>query len=95
MANVQISADDVLNYANRLKTSENQIQTVFQEVDAKMNYLNGIWTSPASASLISQFQSLRPVFHSYLQAIETYVQFLQQTAASYQENEQQLASRIQ
>ena len=62
---------------------------------AKMNYLNGIWTSPASASLISQFQSLRPVFHSYLQAIETYVQFLQQTAASYQENEQQLASRIQ
>lgn len=95
MAYVQISADDVMNYANRLKTSENQIQTLFQEVDAKMNDLNGVWTSPASASLISQFQSLRPVFQSYIQAIDAYVQYLQQTAASYQENEQQLASRVQ
>lgn len=95
MSQVFISSDDVLQFASRLQAQENQIQTIFQEVNAKMNYVNGVWTSPASLALMNQFQSLRPVFDSYIQAIESYVQYLHQTAVSYQENEQQLASRIQ
>lgn len=58
-----------------------------------MDQIQSIWDSPASQSLQSQFQSLKPVFESYVQALDDYA-ILNQTAQSYQENEQMLTSGL-
>lgn len=90
MSGLSISSSDVLQYASQVKSLENNISTVFQEVRSKMNQVNEVWNSPASQSLIQQFQTLIPVFDNYVQAIDQYAIFLNQTAEAYQENEQSL-----
>lgn len=95
MTGLSISSGDVLQYASQVKSLENNISTVFQEVRSKMNQVNEVWNSPASQSLIQQFQTLIPVFDNYVQAIDQYAIFLNQTAEAYQENEQSLQQAFQ
>ncbi len=94
MNGLMISSDEVLSYSQEMKALENEVQSIFLEVNQKMDQLQSIWDSPASQSLQSQFQSLKPVFQSYVQALDDYASFLNQTAISYQENEQILSSGL-
>ena len=55
MNNVQISSDDVLQYANQLSMMEQEILQIFQEIKSKMTYVETIWSSPASKNLMNQF----------------------------------------
>ena len=89
-----MSSDDVLSYSQQMKSLEHEVQTIFQEVNQRMSQMSSVWDSPASQSLLSQFQSLRPVFDSYVQALEEYAMYLNQTAVSYQENEQLLSNGL-
>lgn len=94
MNGFMISSDEVLSYSQEMKVLENEVQSIFLDVNQKMDQLQSIWDSPASQSLQSQFQSLKPVFQSYVQALDDYANFLNQTAISYQENEQILSSGL-
>lgn len=94
MNGLMISSDEVLSYSQEMKALENEVQSIFLDVNQKMDQLQSIWDSPASQSLQSQFQSLKPVFQSYVQALDDYANFLNQTAISYQENEQILSSAL-
>ena len=73
-----ISSEDVLSYSQQMKSLEHEVQTIFQEVNQRMSQMSSVWDSPASQSLLSQFQSLRPVFDSYVQALEEYAMYLNQ-----------------
>lgn len=90
MNNVQISSDDVLQYANQLSMMEQEILQIFQEIKSKMTYVETIWSSPASKNLMNQFQRMYPVFDQYVQALGEYALYLNQTASSYAENEANL-----
>ena len=94
MNNVQISSDDVLQYANQLSMMEQEIIQNFQEIKAKMTYVETIWSSPASKNLMNQFQRMYPVFDQYVQALGEYALYLNQTASSYAENEANLTAAI-
>lgn len=91
---IQISSDDVLHYADQLKSLEGQVNEIFHDVKSRMNHMNAAWSSPASQALMNQFNALRPVFDSYVKALDDYAVYLNRTAVSYQENEQVLQSRI-
>lgn len=91
---IQISSDDVINYANQLKALEAEVSSIFNEVRNRMNNMNASWSSPASQALINQFNSLRPVFDSYVRALDDYAVYLNRTAITYQENEQTLQANI-
>lgn len=95
MSQIQISADDVLQYGNQLTSLKEEVSSLFGEVQAKMNSLNSVWSSPASDKLIAQFQSLKPSFDQYVEALNQYAMYLQQTSQSYQENESALSQGIQ
>ncbi len=95
MSNLQISSDQVLQYATKLKQMEQEISDLFYDVKLKMTNVEQVWNSPASKSLIQQFQSLNPVFTFYTEALDQYVIYLNQTAQLYQENEQALQQGIQ
>lgn len=94
MNNVQISSDDVLQYANQLSMMEQEILQIFQEIKSKMNYVETVWSSPASKNLMGQFQQMYPVFDRYVQALGEYALYLNQTASSYAENEQALTAAM-
>lgn len=94
MSGLRISSEDVLATSSQMKQLNQQVQDLFAQVNQRMNQMNAVWDSPASQSLISQFQSLRPIFDSYVQALNEYAQFLHRTALSYQENEQMLSSGL-
>lgn len=94
MNNVQISSDDVLQYANQLSMMEQEILQIFQEIKSKMTYVETIWSSPASKNLMNQFQRMYPVFDQYVQALGEYALYLNQTASSYAENEVNLTAAM-
>ncbi len=95
MNHIQISSDDVTQYAVQLQQLEQEVSNVFGEVKNKMMQIESVWNSPASQNLIQQFQSLNPVFNYYLEALDQYAMYLHQTAGAYQENEQSLQQSIQ
>ena len=94
MSNVQISSDDVLQYANQLSMMEQEVLQIFQEIKSKMNYVETIWSSPASKNLMTQFQQMYPIFDQYVKALGEYALYLNQTASSYAENETNLTAAI-
>lgn len=94
MSNVQISSEDVLQYANQLTSMEKQVESIFEEIKSKMNYIESIWSSMASRNLIIQFRSMYPVFTSYVNALNNYALFLNDTASAYSENERLLTASI-
>ena len=94
MNNVQISSDDVLQYANQLSMMEQEILQIFQEIKSKMTYVETIWSSPTSKNLMNQFQRMYPVFDQYVQALGEYALYLNQTASSYEENEANLTAAM-
>lgn len=95
MSNVQISSEDVLQYANQLSSMQQQVQQIFQEIKSKMHYIEMIWSSMASRNMMIQFQSMYPVFDAYVKALGQYALYLNQTASTYAENEQMLSASIQ
>lgn len=94
MSQIQIASQDVFDYSAQLKSLEQDVKSLFEEIKNKMTYIESVWNSPAGAALYEQFQSLHPVFESYVTALDQYALYLQQTAQSYQENEQMLTQGI-
>lgn len=91
---VQISSEEVRQYANTLRSLKVEMEEVFFEIQSRMEALPEIWNSPASSSFVSEFKSLYPAFESFNQGLDVYASFLAQTAQSYQENEQLLQSAV-
>lgn len=94
MAQLLISAAELQHYASKLKTMEEEMNQNFQQIKAKMNEVESIWSSPASTRLMEEFSSLVPVFNNYVQTIENHVSYLSQTAQAYEENERMMEQNI-
>lgn len=95
MNSVQISAQDIQQFANQLSNQEQEMTSVFRSIQTKMNEVQNQWQSPASSALMNEFQSMHAVFQSYTQAIQNYVQYLTTTSQTYEENECILQKSIQ
>lgn len=91
---LQISATELFQFADRLKQQESEIVSIFEQVQSKMLQVENYWDSPASKSLLNQFQVLKPVFNSYVDVINRYYHFLIQTAQAYQENEEMILKAL-
>ena len=88
MNTIQISSEDLYQYANQLQIMEQEVVQIFQQMKNKMNHVESIWSSPASKNMMAQFQQSIPMFDQYIQALGQYAIYLNQTASSYAENEQ-------
>lgn len=95
MDNLQITSDDVQQYGTHLNTIIAEISQLLQVTHQKMMNMSNVWDSPASRSLIEQFNSCRPIFSQYVEALQQYSAYLSQTANAYQDNESALQHGIQ
>ncbi|MGM9946477.1 WXG100 family type VII secretion target [Floccifex sp.] len=91
---LQIQYEDVNQYANQLSALKLQMMNVFQDIQGQINSLPTIWNSPASNQFQNEFQSLVPVFSTFVEVMDMYAQFLTQTASTYRENEEMLRNAI-
>ena len=91
---LQISYEDVSQYANQMSALKLQMMDTFSQIQMQMNSIMDIWNSPASIKFQEEFQLLVPAFSSFVEIMELYAQFLSQTAFSYKENEEMLTSAI-
>lgn len=87
MSRLNISAADLMQLSTQLKSMQSEVHGVFSQIQSKMNEVQSIWTSPAASRLMDEFQTLHPMFESYLQTIENHANYLSQTAVAYEENE--------
>ena len=95
MAQIHVSSEDIIQYANQVRSLKEEVTQVFNDVKARMNQLQTCWSSPASQQLQAQFESLYPSFQGYVDAIESYTSYLENSANTYQENEELLRSSLQ
>lgn len=95
MANIQISSQEVSQYSFQFKMLNQQVTSIFEDIKSKMNQVETVWSSPTSVRLMQQFRQLQPSFGNYVQELERYALFLEQTALTYQENEALLSKGIQ
>lgn len=94
MNQMQVSSEDVRQYGSQINQMTAQASQIIQMTHNKMMGMSTIWDSPASRSLIQQFNSCRPVFDQYMDALQQYSVYLTQTANAYQENEMALQQGI-
>lgn len=90
MDQLQITSTEVQQYGNQMKSLTGEVHSLLQQTHTRMMNMSGVWDSPASRSLIEQFNSCRPVFDQYVEALQQYSLYLTQTAQQYQENESML-----
>lgn len=94
MSNIYISSQGLENSANQIRSLEQEVSGIFNQIHSQMNTVSAVWSSPASQSLQEQFQSLSPVFTQYLGQLENFARFLSQTATLYAENEASIQSSL-
>lgn len=87
MAQFVLSSEQLLEQADRMAQSNNEIQQIFQEIASRMRQTQTYWDSPAARNMMSRFESFSPSFDSYVEILMQYVSYLRMMAQSYQEME--------
>ena len=89
---IQITLEQLQQTAQGIRMQNKQLSGCLKEISAVMMQLSSYWQSPSSETLKNRFQAMLPVFDNYEVIVESYAKFLDQTAAAYQQMEQQLNS---
>lgn len=92
MDNLMITLEQLPATAADIRMQNQQLNNCLQEIYAVMKQLSAYWQSPSSETIRNRFQAMLPVFDSYKAIVESYARFLEQTASSYQQLENQLNS---
>lgn len=94
MSNILISSEELRTQAGVLRASKGEMASLFSQIQSRMRLMSIVWNSPAGNRCIEQFETLTPAFEQYIQLVENYCLYLDQTAAAYQENEEMLGGMM-
>ena len=92
MEGVLFSSDIVDHTAPKVIAQKNQMEALFNQISIESRAMNTFWQSPASQDALNQFETLAPIFPKYIQLVDNYCLYLQQTAQAYRENEAALGA---
>ncbi len=92
MEGVLISSDMLDATATQVLAQKTQMESLFNQISSAIRAMSAFWESPASQAAMSQFETLAPVFPKYIQLVDNYCLYLQQTAQAYRENEAALGA---
>lgn len=95
MEGVRITSQKVCDHAVQLQRYNEELRTLLDAVTNRMRQLHASWDSPAGTALQNRFLELLPVFERYEQIVEQYVNYLRQTAQSYQDTDSMLKQHAQ
>ncbi len=92
MEGVLISSDMLDATATQVLAQKNQMEALFNQISSAIRAMSAFWESPASQAALNQFETLAPIFPKYIQLVDNYCLYLQQTAQAYRENEAALGA---
>ncbi|MEG2813595.1 MAG: WXG100 family type VII secretion target [Oscillospiraceae bacterium] len=82
---------EVLNLtATKLSNINDELDGRLSDINKSMNDLDATWKSDAGSDIRANMNKLKPVFQQYKQVIESYSQFLKETAQKYETTEGKL-----
>lgn len=90
---IQLTSTEISALAARIRTQAATLSQTVSLAGSQMHAMESEWNSPASRAFLSEFDSIAPVSRSYVQTIENFALFLEQTAQAYEANEQALSVR--
>ena len=88
----RISYNEVLNDAQVLMQSSNEMKNIFDQVERIMATLNNSWQSQAANQFTAKFNQLKSKFPMFYEAVQNYSKFLTQTVETYQAADQAIGS---
>lgn len=90
MDTILITLEQLHQASSAIRSDNKSLNANLKEIHTIMQQLEAYWSSPSASALRSRFQTMLPVFDTYQNIVESYAQFLDQTAEAYQQMEQQL-----
>lgn len=81
----KITYEEVLNTAQVLKNSSDEMRNICDEVERLMNTLRNSWNSAAAEQFASQFSTLKTKFPGFYEAVQNYSTFLNNTVQTYRD----------
>lgn len=84
----RISYAEVLNDAQVLMTSSNEMKDIFDNTERIMNTLGNSWESEAASQFAAKFNQLKAKFPLFYEAVQNYSKFLSSTVETYQAADQ-------
>lgn len=94
MEGIVITSETLDSTATQVMNLKVQMENLFEQIKQEIRSMNSYWQSPASDSALQQFEQLAPVFGKYVEVVNNYIVYLQQTASAYRENETALGAHV-
>lgn len=90
MAGIKISTQVLTDTAAEVRTFNDKLDQDLADCNQEMNALQATWQSDAAEDIRAAMNALKPRFEEYKAVIESYAKFLDNTAASYEKQEQSI-----
>ena len=87
MADVKITFEEVKTKANEIHTCNVNLDQALKDIKTNITSLDAQWTSDASDTIRGKINGMQSKFQTYYDIIESYVEFLNTTASTYQSTE--------
>lgn len=94
MEGIVITSETLESTATQVLNQKAQMESLFEQIKQEIRSMNSYWQSPASDAALQQFEQLAPTFGKYIEFVNNYIVYLQQTATAYRENETALSSGV-
>ncbi len=87
MADIKITFEEVKQKAADLRNYNTLLDENLKDIQTKINSLDAQWESDSSATIRAKITNMSAKFKTYYEIIESYAQFLVDTATKYSDTE--------
>lgn len=84
---INITLEEVSSSASAIRTQNNNLNTILENIRSQMTNLGNTWNSEAYNTIKTNFDKLIPTFKNYYEITDSYADFLDKTVLSYQQTE--------
>ena len=90
MAQFKVTPENLLMSASNIKSISADFTAVMSDIEKEMNNMKKKWESEAANAFLVKFLGLKDNFDAYYKVINSYANFLNQTAQAYKEAEKEV-----
>lgn len=95
MDDIQISLDEVREYAQKIKTVSSDIYELLVSMKDQMHVLDGVWISEGGSRIRERFDLFSKRFEEQKHVIDAYASFLDMAASNYESLEETIVNNAE
>jgi uncharacterized protein YukE len=95
MANISLTANDLLMTARKIEDASDRIDAALQKLDVIMSDLDSVWSDKNAKTYLARYEELKAEFPQFKSAVRSYGTFLNSVVETYEkEYNQNIAARV-